>query len=198
LAEKINKKDVAPPDGLVYRPDFISLQEESSLVKYIQKLTLNNFIFQGFTAKRRIASFGFKYDFTTNSLSETAPIPDFLLPFRDKAAEFALMDPLDLKTALITEYPPGAPIGWHRDLHMFETIIGISLLSSCTMKFKPYKKEGDVYSIELEPRSIYIMRGVSRWQYQHSIPPLKALRYSITFRSLRSKAGDVTEGQHPD
>ncbi len=190
MSEKIDKKTVPPPDGLIYGTEFITVQEESSLLEYIQGLTLNQFIYQGFTARRRIASFGFLYDFTTRKFSEGSRIPDFLLPVRGKAAEFASLPPADLKEVLITEYPPGAPIGWHRDLHMFEVIIGISLLSSCIMKFKPYKKEGAIYSIQLEPRSVYIMKGTSRWGYQHSIPPVKNLRYSITFRSIRSKAGE--------
>lgn len=90
--------------------------------------------------------------------------------------------------AVITEYPPGAPIGWHRDVPQFEIIIGISLASSSRMRFKPYRAEGKIARVILEPRSIYLMRGTARWKFQHSIPPVEKLRYSITFRSLRRKS----------
>ena len=180
------KAEVPPPEGLVYGMEFISIEEENELVEQFKELPFKEFLYQGYRAKRRVLTFGYAYDFTTNEFSKTTPIPDFLLPFRDRAAAFASMPPGKLKEALLTEYTPGTPIGWHRDLPMFDTILGISLSSSCIMRFKPYKKEGDVFSIELEPRSIYIMKGKARWSYQHSIPPVKSLRYSITFRSFRS------------
>lgn len=188
IHEIMKNTAVSPPEGLLYQSDFISTEEEIELIAQIKKLTFRPFIYQGFEAKRRIVTYGYLYDFSTREFSEAAPIPDFLMNVREKSAAFASMSQGSLKEALLTEYTPGAPIGWHRDLPIFDTVIGISLFSECLMKFKPYKKEGQIYSIQLEPRSIYVMRGAARWSWQHSIPPVKNLRYSITFRSFR---GDI-------
>jgi alkylated DNA repair dioxygenase AlkB len=114
-------------------------------------------------------------------------LPEFLLPLRDRSAAFADFPPDSLVEAVITEYPPGAPIGWHRDVPQFEVIIGISLAAPCRMRLKPYRAEGKLVSVILEPRSLYIMSGPARWKFQHSIPAVEALRYSITFRTLRKK-----------
>jgi alkylated DNA repair dioxygenase AlkB len=132
--------------------------------------------------------YGYAYDFSSRQARGTWAIPDFLHPLRDRAAAFAQVAPDEIVEAVVTEYPAGAPIGWHRDVPQFGTIIGISLASSSRMRLKPYKKEGKVFSVILEPGSIYLMRGPARWQYQHSIPPVKQLRYSITFRTLRGKS----------
>ena len=114
------------------------------------------------------------------------PAPIRISAFRGAAA-FARALPEQLVEAVVTEYPSGAPIGWHRDVPQFEIVIGISLASSCRMRFKPYKETGRIVSITLEPGSIYVMSEAARWKFQHSIPPVKELRYSITFRTLRQK-----------
>jgi alkylated DNA repair dioxygenase AlkB len=114
-------------------------------------------------------------------------IPDFLSPIRDRAAVIAGMPADEIVQGLVTEYSVGTPIGWHRDSPQFETIIGISLRSSCRLRLKPYQGEGKIISVMLEPRSIYVMRGPVRWYFQHSIPAVKDLRYSITLRTLSKK-----------
>ncbi|HEY1939300.1 MAG TPA: alpha-ketoglutarate-dependent dioxygenase AlkB [Candidatus Angelobacter sp.] len=174
------------PEGFSYWPGFITSAEELQLLELFGTLQFKAFNFQGYMAKRRIIAYGFDYDFNSRSTSATQPIPDFLEPFRQRAAEWADLQPDDIAEAIITEYKEGSPIGWHRDVQQFETILGISLGSSCWMRFKPYRKEGKITSTILEPRSIYAMHGPARWNYQHSIPAVKSLRYSITFRTLRA------------
>jgi alkylated DNA repair dioxygenase AlkB len=111
----------------------------------------------------------------------------FPSPIQKPAAKLAGIHPGEIIESVITEYSPGSPIGWHRDVPQFEIIIGISLKSSCRFRFKPYRKEGKIVSVTLEPRSAYILRGPARWNFQHSIPAVKSLRYSITFRTWRYK-----------
>jgi alkylated DNA repair dioxygenase AlkB len=181
-------QSIAPPEGFVYQPEFLNNEEHDELLRAIEELDFRPFDFHGYVAKRRIVEYGFEYDFSSRAASAAQPIPGFLFPVRDRAAAFAGVAPQDIVEAVVTEYPPGAPIGWHRDVPQFGTVIGISLAGASRMRFKPYKKEGKIFSIILEPRSIYVMRGPARWQYQHSIPPVENLRYSITFRTLRSQS----------
>lgn len=173
------------PEGFIYRQDFLDQSEESRLLEVISGLKFETFEYRGFTAKRRVIAWGWSYDFNTDHLSKAKEIPEFLLPVRARAAQFAGVAPEELEEALLTEYPPGAPINWHRDLPMFDIVIGISLLSSCIMKLKSFKKDAKAVPVILMPRSLYVMRGAARWQYQHAIQPVKQLRYSITFRSLK-------------
>lgn len=180
-------KPVPPnlPEGFLYHEEFLDQSEEGKLLEVFSGLRFETFEYRGFTAKRRVIAWGWSYDFNTNELSKAKEIPKFLLPVRDRAAQIAGIGPEELVEALLTEYPPGAPINWHRDLPMFEIVVGISLLSSCTMKFKSFKKDAKAVPIVLMPRSLYVMRGAARWQYQHAIQAVKQLRYSITFRSLK-------------
>ena len=186
------------PDGFVYEPEFLSKEEEGELLRSIQALHFKPFEFHEYTAKRRIVEYGWDYDFQSRRASTGRPLPDFLLPLRGRCAAFIGAPNSMIVEAVITEYPAGAPIGWHRDVPQFETIVGISLLGSCRMHLRsseqitqqraasgPRKKTRDVFSIELEPRSLYVLAGEARWEYQHSIAPLKSLRYSITFRTMR-------------
>lgn len=179
------------PEGFLYQPEFLSQPEEAALLGKIRELPFAAFDFHGFTARRRVVEYGFEYDFGTRKATKTQPFAEFLLPVRERAAQFAGLSPEKLAEGIVTEYSPGTPIGWHRDAPQFETIVGISLGSSCRMRLKPYKSEGRVISVELEPRSIYVIRGAARWRLQHSIPPVKGLRYSITFRTLREAKSDV-------
>jgi alkylated DNA repair dioxygenase AlkB len=174
------------PEGFLYRPSLLTEAEQNELLDTIRRLQFRAFEFHGFQAKRRVIEFGFHYDFDEREATAAEPIPAFLLQARTKAAEFAGIAAEELVEGIITEYPPGAPIGWHRDVPQFEVVIGISLASSCRMRFKPIKG-GKITSIMLEPGSAYILRGPVRWQYQHSIPPVKDVRYSITFRTLHWK-----------
>ena len=177
------------PEGFSYQSGFLTHEEQDELIRTIQSLSFEPFDFHGYIAMRRIIEYGYSYDFGARQTSAAPAIPDFLIPLRDKAAAFAGVPPDALVEAVVIEYPPGAPIGWHRDVPQFEVIIGISLASACRMRFKPYKAEGKIASVILEPGSIYVMRGPARWTYQHSIPAVEKLRYSVTFRTLRESKG---------
>ena len=143
--------------------------------------------YKDYTAKRRTVSFGFDYDFSYNAVHPAAPIPDFLEPLKARVAAWMGVSPESVRHALIAEYRPGTALGWHRDVPDFELVCGISLAANCRMRFRPFPPKNDrksVLSLELAPRSAYVLRGDARWRWQHSIPPARALRYSITFRTL--------------
>jgi len=175
------------PAGFRYHPNLISNDEERRLAKHIAGLPLKEFEFQGFLGKRRIVSFGWRYDFNGGGLQKTEDMPAFLLPVREQAAAFAGMPPERLQQVLLTEYKPDVQIGWHRDRSVFGEVVGISLLSSCTFRLR--SKLGlkwERVSIDAEPRSAYLLSGPSRTEWEHSIPGVEALRYSITFRNFNT------------
>jgi alkylated DNA repair dioxygenase AlkB len=175
------------PEGFVYRPELISRAEEAALIDHFGALPFREFEFHGYLGKRRTVSFGLHYDFGDMKVRETEAIPEFLLPLRDRAAEFAGIDPQALRHALVTEYAPGAPIGWHRDRPVFGDVIGVSFASACRFRFR--RKCGDGWqrsAILLKPRSAYLLRGPARSEWEHSIPPAEELRYSVTFRTARA------------
>ena len=181
------------PEGFFYRPNFISETEEQELIEEIRGLSLVSFKYYQFTGKRRTASFGWQYEFGRDEITRAPEMPAFLLPIRERAGNWFKLDGDSLGQASIVEYPVGAPIGWHRDIPQFGIIIGVSLGAACRMKLRKYQRvrskasrRGDAVSIELEPRSVYLMSGPSRQLWQHSIPPVKELRYSIVMRTLRS------------
>ena len=180
------------PEGFVYQADFISTEEERSLVTAIEQLEFAQVKMHGVTAKRRVVHFGRGYEYESAALGSAPAIPQFLLPLRQRVGELAGPNPEQFAEVLVTEYAPGAGIGWHRDAPPFDIIVGISLLSECTMRFRPWpaqkKSEERVKALAqiLEPRSAYILRGPSRTRWQHHIPPAKTRRFSITFRTLRS------------
>jgi len=181
------KVQAPPPEGFRYQPDIIPHDEEQGLIEQIQPLPFKEFEFHGYTGKRRVVYFGWRYDFSESKLRQTEEIPAFLLPLRERAAAFAGLDANDLPQVLVTEYGSGAAIGWHRDKGVFDEVVGISLLSACNFRFR--RKTGtswERYTLTVEPRSIYLLRGESRTSWEHSIPGVDALRYSITFRSLRN------------
>ena len=182
------------PEGFVYHPDFVSEAEEQELIREIQKLQLTPFKYYQFTGKRRTASFGWQYEFGTSEITTAAEIPAFLLTVRTRAGNLFNIDPNRLTQASIIEYSTGSPIGWHRDIPQFGVVIGISLGSACRMRFRKYRRSrstklprNEILSIDLQPRSIYLMSGASRETWQHSIPPVKEFRYSIMMRTLRGK-----------
>src|SRR3954469_9742960 len=173
------------PDGFRYQPDLISVEEERDLLTHIRQLPFKAFEFQGYTGKRRVVSYGWKYDFTERRLEPRDDIPEFLLPLRAKAARFADIDPDQLQQALVTEYDVGAPIGWHRDKAVFGDVIGISLMSAAPFRLRRAIDSGwERVTITAEPRSVYLLRGPSRTEWGHSIPPVERLRYSVTFRNF--------------
>src|SRR5687768_3967349 len=179
-------KQASPPEGFRYQKNIITPDEEGELVKHVESLPLKEYEFQGYLAKRRTISFGWHYKFGEESLVITQPIPDFLQPVRQRAAEFAGLGAEDLPHILVTEYSPGTPIGWHRDRPVFEDVIGISLVSRSLFRLRRRNAQGwERYTHILDPRSIYLLRGHVRTEWEHSIPEVEELRYSITFRSLR-------------
>jgi alkylated DNA repair dioxygenase AlkB len=179
----------AMPAGFRYAPDVIGSAEEARLVEAFADLPFKEFEFHGYLGKRRVVSFGFRYDFNSGVLQSAEPMPPFLLPLRERAAAFAALGPDRLVHALVTEYQAGVSIGWHRDRPQYEDVIGISLASPCTFRMRKKRGSGwDRASLRLEPRSIYLLRGPSREEWEHSIPAVEGLRYSVTFRSMRHPA----------
>src|SRR5438477_805549 len=182
--------DPALPPGLLYCPDALTRDDEGRLLARIADLPIKEFQFHGFEGKRRIVSFGWRYDFSEHKALPAEPIPDFLLELYRKvqaASGFALPD---LAQVLVTEYAPGAPIGWHKDRPFFGDVMGLSLASACNFRLrKPLDKgKWQRVSLRLESRSAYLLQGAARWQWEHSIPPVESLRYSVTFRNLLSRA----------
>lgn len=183
-------KNTSPalPEGFRYQAGLLPPDEERELVERLGQLPLKEFEFHGYVGKRRVVSYGWHYDFAERKLHQAEPIPDFLFSVRDRAAAFAELAPEDLVHALVTEYGPGAAIGWHRDKGVFDDVIGVSLLSPCVFRLR--RKAGarwERYSVTAEPRSAYLLRGPSRTEWEHGIPAVDELRYSITFRTLRER-----------
>ena len=180
------------PEGFDYRPDFITEAEERVLASEISHVAFADFELRGVVARRRVAFFGeSSYD-----RSATPEIPAFLLPIRAALADWARLQPHDFAMALINEYREGSPIGWHRDAPQYGIVAGVSLLTGCRMKLRPYVRPSShkpkapprraTHELWLEPRSAYVMKDAARSAYEHHIPPVDALRYSITFRTLRA------------
>ena len=173
--------------GYFYEADFLSAAEEGDLVERIRELPLARAEYKEFHAKRRVVSYGGRYDFSAQRLTDAEPIPAFLEPLRQRVASWAGRPAAAFSHALIAEYAEGTQLGWHRDVPQFELVVGVSLLGPCRMRFRRYPPRHRERSIavELTPRSIYRLEGESRWEWQHRIPPTPALRYSVTFRTLR-------------
>jgi alkylated DNA repair dioxygenase AlkB len=174
------------PEGFRYQPDVLTPGDEQSLLERVRKLPLREFEFQGYVGKRRVISYGWNYDFNERKIQRAEDIPDWLLPLRKVAAAFADLDPAELQQVLVTEYGAGASIGWHRDKGVFGEVIGVSLLSAC--RFRLRRKAGTTWertSLTAEPRSAYLLSGAARTEWEHSIPAVDTLRYSITFRTFR-------------
>jgi alkylated DNA repair dioxygenase AlkB len=173
------------PSGFRYGPDVVPDDLQQALVKKLTELPFKSFDFHGFEGRRRTVSYGWKYDFDTESVRKSEDIPPFLAPVCALAASFAGIGPNLLEQALVTEYGPGAPIGWHKDKFVFGRVVGISLLSPCTFRLR--RRQGDKWqrhSLTVDPGSAYVLAGEARTDWEHSIPPVDKLRYSITFREL--------------
>jgi alkylated DNA repair dioxygenase AlkB len=175
------------PEGLLYQEGFLSIEEENGLLAEIRALPLEEAKYKAFRAKRRTASYGSSYDFETNELGPAPELPAFLLPLRRKAAGLIGVDENRIRHALVTEYRPGTELGWHRDVGDFGIVVGVSLAGTCRMRFRRYppEKGAKVFSLELAPRSVYVLRDEIRWRWQHSVARTSELRYSITFRTPR-------------
>lgn len=176
------------PEGFHYHPALIGPSEEDAVVARIRELPFREFEFHGYLGKRRIVSFGWHYDFSGQKLRKADDIPDFLLALRTLAAPLANLEPSEFQHVLVTEYSPGAGIGWHRDKAVFGHVVGISLLAPCVLRFR--RKVGEKFersNVPVEPRSAYVLTGPARSIWQHSISRVDELRYSITFRNLLEK-----------
>jgi alkylated DNA repair dioxygenase AlkB len=174
------------PEGLAYAPELVTPAEGAALASQIAALPFRAFEFHGFTGNRRTVSFGWHYAFDGSGLRPADSFPDWLLPLRDRAARLAGLAADALVHALVIEYAPGAGIGWHRDRPVFGDVVGVSLLAPARLRFR--RKAGEKWeraSLIAEPRSAYVLKGPARTEWEHSIPALDALRYSVTFRTLR-------------
>jgi alkylated DNA repair dioxygenase AlkB len=182
---------VSLPPGLRYEAAFLGPDEEAGLLQHIAALPLAPMQYQGYTALRRVLSYGGKYDFSAHRLDAAEPIADWLQPLRARVADWLAVPAEAFTQALVAEYQPGTPLGWHRDVPDFEDVVGVSLLGDAVMRFRPYPprepRRADVVKLALAPRSIYLLRGAARWEWQHSVAPTKTLRYSITFRTSRAE-----------
>src|SRR5262245_42249939 len=176
------------PAGFMYRAALIDDEEEGELLNELGQMSFSNFEMRGVVARRRVAFFGRTYDATGPS----SPLPEFLRPLRARVAGWAQVEPAAFAMALVNEYPPGAPIGWHRDAPQYDLVAGVSLLSACRMRFRPYARSGTnpsgarrrtTHEVTLDRRSAYVLSGAARSAYEHHIPAVSRLRYSITFRT---------------
>jgi alkylated DNA repair dioxygenase AlkB len=180
------------PEGFLHRDEFISTAEEAALAEHIGRIEFATFEMRGVVARRRVAFFGESYD---PASAPSPPIPEFLFPVRDRLAAWAGVAPTAFVMALINEYRSGAPIGWHRDAPRYDITAGVSLLSGCVMRLRPYVSPSQAarqnirrkttHEIALLPRSAYVISGRARSGYEHSIPEVTELRYSITLRTRR-------------
>jgi DNA oxidative demethylase len=176
------------PEGLLYRPDLLTRAEETDVLGVLELLRFDPIVLHGQAARRTARHFGLSYDYEARTPEPGEPIPDWVVPLQMRAAELAAREPDELVEVLVQRYPPGATIGWHRDAPAFGDVVGISLGTSCRLRFQRGTGEKRrVWEVVLEPRSGYVLRGPARTSWQHSIPPTKGLRYSITFRTLRRR-----------
>ncbi len=177
------------PEGFIYRDEAITPDEERALAGEFAQLPLAPFAFHGFLGRRRVVSYGWRYDYAGRTLRPSDEIPGLLMSLRERAAEIAGIAAQDLQQVLVTEYAPGAAIGWHRDKPMFEDVVAFSFLAPCTLRLRRRHEQGwERRSIELRPRSAYLLRGPSRRDWEHSIPPVDRLRFSVTFRNFTAAA----------
>lgn len=180
------------PEGLRYLPGFLAEEEERELLAHLGAVRYGEVRMHGVVARRRTAHYGWDYGYTSWEITPAEPVPDWLLPLRERAAGLIGAPAEALEEVLLSEYPPGAGIGWHRDAPMFgPEVIGVSLGAPCRMRFQRGKGEArETAALILEPRSAYVLAGKARSAWQHSIPAAPALRYSITFRTVRRRAAE--------
>jgi alkylated DNA repair protein (DNA oxidative demethylase) len=180
--------DQTYPEGFLYQANFIDTTEEARLLDQIRSLEFHEVRMRGVAARRRVIQYGWKYSFESFRMTEASPLPEFLMPIRDRAAVPAAVPPEHLSEGLITEYSPGSAIGWHRDAPGFGIVVGVSLLSACRFRFRRGRTGAwETRELRLEPRSVYVLTGPARSEWQHSIPAVSELRYSITFRTVRDR-----------
>ena len=182
--------------GLDYREEFIGADEEQALIARLEALDLSPFRFQGWLGNRKTMSFGWRYDFDDASFTPADPIPDWLAPLRDRAAAFAGVEPGDIHHALTARYDPGAGIGWHKDRDVFDRVVGLSLNTAAVLRFRQRTPVGfRRAALEVAPRSVYLLSGEVRREWEHRITPGDQLRFSITFRTLSDKGRRIAAAQ---
>jgi alkylated DNA repair dioxygenase AlkB len=177
--------DASGPEGLTYRPEFITRAEEAELIARVRQLPLTPFQFGPFEGKRRVVSFGWHYDFSRQRLEEAEPFPEWIMPVIRAIERATALDDGAIRHVLFTEYEPGTGIGWHRDKKQFDKVFGLSLGAACDFRFR--RKDGakwQRFTLRAEPRSLYTMEGDARSVWEHSIPAVADLRYSVTFRTM--------------
>jgi alkylated DNA repair dioxygenase AlkB len=179
------------PEGLILRPELLTAAEEAGLLDRLRDLRFDPIVLHGRAARRTARHYGLGYDYESRTPQPGEPVPDWLLPVRRRGAELAGVEPDELVEVLVQRYPPGATIGWHRDAPAFGTVVGVSLGGACRLRFQRGTADARrVWEVPLAPRSGYVLAGAARRSWQHSIPPTKELRHSITFRTLaRRDAG---------
>jgi alkylated DNA repair dioxygenase AlkB len=186
--------DLAPspgalPDGLVYEDGFLSAPEEAALIELIARLPLQEARYKSYTARRRVVSYGGRFDYDANELLPSGALIEELHPLRARVAQWVGVGPEALAHVLVAEYLPGTPLGWHRDVPDFERVAGVSLGADAVLRFRPWPavrpRREDVLRLEVARRSIYGRSGPARWAWQHSVAPVQQARWSITFRTLR-------------
>ncbi|SEL22649.1 Alkylated DNA repair dioxygenase AlkB [Roseateles sp. YR242] len=179
------------PVGLRYEEAFLSADEEAGLITLLQSLPLAAAKYKAYTARRQVLSYGGSYDYDANRLDPAQPLIEALHPLRDKVAAWAGVPPQALVHALVAAYAPGTPLGWHRDVPDFEAVYGVSLGASAVLRFRPYPptqpRRQDIIRLAPAPRSIYAITGPARWEWQHSVAPVDAQRWSVTFRTARRR-----------
>jgi alkylated DNA repair dioxygenase AlkB len=174
------------PAGFRYQSDFLDSTEEADVLAHVRALEFGEVRMRGVAARRRTAQFGWRYSFESFKLTPGEEPPEYLRALQRRAEAFAGLAQGVLSEILVTEYTPGATIGWHRDAPPFDVVVGISLASSCRFRFRRKQERGwETLAVPMLPRSIYVLDGPARREWQHSIPAVKELRYSITFRSLK-------------
>lgn len=177
------------PNGFTYTPEFITPTEEELLLGVVKGISLHNFNFHGYTANRRVASFGYDYSFDDGRLAKGKEIPASFFFLLEKVSKHLHITVNDFAELLVSEYPVGSEINWHRDAPPFDVIVGISLLSDCLLKLRPHEKaqqnRKNIVTVPVAKRSLYVMKDEARRAWQHSTAPVKATRYSITLRTLK-------------
>jgi alkylated DNA repair dioxygenase AlkB len=180
----------ALPDGLLYEAGFLDADEERRLIDVLRGLPFAHAEYKGHTARRRVVSYGGRFDYDSNRLHPGPALIEALHPLRERVAGWMGMPPAALAHVLVAEYAPGTPLGWHRDVPDFEEVAGVSLGADALLRFRPWPpvdpRRADIVRLEVARRSVYRLRGPARWAWQHSVAPVAALRWSITLRTLRS------------
>ena len=182
--------------GLNYREEVVGRANEDALIERLTEADLLPFRFHGWLGNRKTQSFGWRYDFDDASFSPAEPIPEWLSPLRRTAADFAGLQPHDFVHVLLARYDAGAGIGWHRDRDVFDQVVGFSLATPAILRFRRRKPGGfDRASLDVAPRSAYLLSGEVRWDWEHRITPGEELRFSITFRALSDKGRRISASQ---